>query len=291
MLTLLFRNTHLTTLKFSNPRSTYAMASHVTRLQIRQAKPKECICCTESKSADEFPDDPPTEACDHPVRTCYECLNNWIHIRLRNSYTPNLQCPDCDQPMLGTKNLAEYPVAQERYFKIYKRVVKGRTPGWRWCLEEGCPKGSVHETLASQRQEEDQTPTRQKKVEFLLESKESKRSEEKSPCLSPKKVALPFEDMDIDYQDVWTCRGKTCAGQACAVCDRPWHEGLTCSEYAWRNMRHLVEDALSLRVIAFLRSEGRIKDCPNCQCAIEKDGLGRDVFCTRCLRKFRWDEV
>lgn len=260
----------------------------MVRLRLLHREPMECVCCLTSKPASDFPLAPATQSCEHPARTCQDCLDEWIYVSLVSNYTPNLRCPECDQHMVIVQDLKDHHKSQMRCYEIHARVVKGMTPGWRWCLEEDCLAGRVHENASKQRreqeqpqQQEEEQQTRAHKVRFSLEvEQELPLPDEELPSL---------EDMDIDDSDIWTCHAIHCAGQACAVCDRPWHEGLTCSEYAWRNMKHLVEDALSLKVVAFLRAQGRIRDCPNCQCPIERDGVGSQVLCSRCLCKFQWD--
>lgn len=158
-------------------------------------------------------------------------------------------------------------------------------PEWRWCLEKGCAVGRVHENVA--KREKQDGNMRERKVRFLVER-------DRSP--SPVEVRLSPEWKNAQEEEkeepgVWTCHGKKCQGQACVTCDRPWHEGFTCSEFAWRSMRHLVEDALSRKVIEALRAEGRVKSCPNCQGPIEKEGPGQEVYCTMCLCRFRWEEA
>lgn len=267
------------------------------RRTLRSTKAMLCTTCLETKTGAAFPSANPTPSCDHPIRTCTECMDTWIQTRLDICYQPHIECPECDQQMLAVSNLSDRRAVQRRCFEIYGRIVKGRTPGWRWCLEEDCRDGRVYEgPKKAHKDEEEVERERERKVKFVVEEKGEGIELERSPPPSP---SSPFIEIfpstppssDIDGPEIFACEGPKCAGLACVTCDRPWHEGETCTEYAWRNLGHLVEDALSRKVIEFLRAQGRIKDCPNCQCPIEKDGFGMRVYCTRCLCHFGWDEV
>lgn len=184
--------------------------------------------------------------------------------------------------MIPDADLQNRTWARARYQQVYSRIVKGMLPGWRWCLEGECRDGGVCREEGGVEEEED--TVRERRVRFSVDEDDDDE-EDLEPRVHRKSRKTKEEP------EIWGCGDKDCAGMACVLCDRPWHEGMTCEEYAWRNMKHLVEDWLSRKAIEGLRAQGRIRDCPQCQCAIEKDGLGGDVHCTRCLYSFRWDDV
>lgn len=114
-------------------------------------------------------------------------------------------------------------------------------------------------------------------------------------CLNPTcDAGQPHETYDPQLwpmPDVCIC--WACDSETCTICDRPWHEGETCEEYAHRNMGHLVAESLSQKTIKFQEANGTIKKCPQCCCPIQNDGSLKmlKVLCGRCRYKFDWDRA
>lgn len=129
-------------------------------------------------------------------------------------------------------------------------------------MDATCPAGQVHEP---------------KKI---VEEPPAKRTRRKGSVKKPN-----TKDEAAPEPDICTC--NKCGFQACATCDRPWHEGESCSQYRARIKDHHVEEedkALQqIRKIA--------KACPNCGKKIERNGGCPMMFCTQCQTNFCWNCV
>lgn len=77
-----------------------------------------------------------------------------------------------------------------------------------------------------------------------------------------------------------------CAYRSCAQCRVPWHEGLTCAEYAAKHIDEKMTDPEKDTLKLMQTKDG--KRCPNCFLVIEKDGGCDSMFCLGCNKYFNW---
>ncbi|KAI8932887.1 hypothetical protein NX059_010364 [Plenodomus lindquistii] len=106
-------------------------------------------------------------------------------------------------------------------------------------------------------------------------------------CLSPTCNASGLPDILAPGYPQVACHG--CSHRACAQCSVPWHEGLSCAEYAAKAVDEKMSDS-DKEILKFMQSkDGR--RCPNCQLVIEKDGGCPSMHCPGCNKHFNWDSA
>ncbi|KAF2849188.1 hypothetical protein T440DRAFT_355170, partial [Plenodomus tracheiphilus IPT5] len=106
-------------------------------------------------------------------------------------------------------------------------------------------------------------------------------------CLSPTCNANGLPDIHSPGYPQVAC--PECSSRTCAQCEVPWHEGLSCSEYAAKVVDEKMTDS-EKEILKFMQSkDGR--RCPNCQLVIEKDGGCSSMLCSGCKKFFNWDSA
>ncbi|CZT15017.1 uncharacterized protein RCC_00930 [Ramularia collo-cygni] len=113
----------------------------------KSGKIQECACCCESKKADEFAPKPPTEACEHGVTTCLDCLRHWWTASINNHYWPVFSCPDCSEKLVGSKEYLNNNMLEkdsDRYDYLHERIRNGANPDYKFCLQSGCNSGQIY---------------------------------------------------------------------------------------------------------------------------------------------------
>ena len=58
---------------------------------------KECTICTGGQPHIEFPQDTPTQMCQHEIEVCTECLGIYISITMARKGWDKVDCPSCPQ--------------------------------------------------------------------------------------------------------------------------------------------------------------------------------------------------
>lgn len=190
----------------------------------RKTAPVKYLCqaCDKERVETAFPDYNPSPDCDHLINICKGCLKAWTNAQIEGSLFATgddgkifgIKCPQC--PALMRNVNIEIATTQKPYalFEKAERVhIANTTPNWRWCLAPGCKAGQVHAS-----------PT----------PKTSKKSKGKAAAAEVK-------------PDILTC--NECGAKACVTCDRPWHEGETCSDYQERVKDRLEEEVRGLKGI------------------------------------------
>lgn len=79
-----------------------------------------------------------------------------------------------------------------------------------------------------------------------------------------------------------TC--TTCSFRTCTRCERPMHDGETCTAYQARIHDRLEEEDKALQAVARLS-----KPCPGCGKAIQKNGGCPSMVCSQCRVNFCWN--
>lgn len=95
---------------------------------------EECIICLDPKSISDFPTDPLTTTCDHPPRTCLDCLQQAISADLKLS--ARVACPECEG-IISHEAIQRYADegARQRYDDIATRQALESVEGFIWvCL-------------------------------------------------------------------------------------------------------------------------------------------------------------
>ena len=256
-----------------------------------------CFTCATDRTSKQFPDFNPTPECEHLINTCKVCLRGWVE-----------SCVGCGNFVTGRKDVEDGDGGKDgeggdeirkegrgvrcphpgcegvmRNFNVQDAVSKkvhakfellemkhigDTTPGWRWCLEPTCPGGQVHESPAPPTApEQDMKPTQPKRTRHGFF---------KNPSSPPPPAPAPPAEPDI-----FTC--PLCSAQACVPCNRPWHEGETCTEYRARTKDRFEEEDQALRTI------GKVtKKCPGCGKRIERNGGCPRMICSLCRVNWCW---
>ena len=92
----------------------------------------------------------------------------------------------------------------------------------------------------------------------------------------------PVEPAKEDEDDIITCH--SCSFRVCARCDRPMHEGETCTEYQARTKDRQDEENKSLKQIRKVS-----RPCPGCNKNIQKNGGCPSMICSQCNKNFCWN--
>ncbi|KAF1844793.1 uncharacterized protein K460DRAFT_429560 [Cucurbitaria berberidis CBS 394.84] len=90
-------------------------------------------------------------------------------------------------------------------------------------------------------------------------------------CLYPDCNAGKVHD-STEQTNICICH--RCGAYACAPCNRPFHQGETCSAYQARIKDRIEEEDRSLQTI-----RSRTRKCPRCKVNIEKNGGCSSMFC------------
>ncbi|KAF2165418.1 hypothetical protein M409DRAFT_24268 [Zasmidium cellare ATCC 36951] len=223
-----------------------------------------CFACDTERAPSAFPDYNPSSECDHLINTCKTCLKAWVAAQVEGGLftmggedgkTFGVKCPQCPAIMRSVNvQIAATKLVHQRFDVAERKHIAENTPGWRWCLAPGCKAGQVHEKKAP-------TP----------KSKAAKKPNVKAELKEVESTA-----------DICTC--NKCGAKACVPCDRPWHEGETCTEYQRRIRDRIEEEDKSVSAIKKLT-----KKCPHCQMNIQKNGGCPHMFCTSCTKTFCWN--
>lgn len=163
--------------------------------------------------------------------------------------------------------LLERSLTGVRFEELERNHVAETTPGWRWCLAPGCRAGQVHMSKESQPQSEEPPVKRRK---------HSKNHMKKAPDTATAKAAI---EPLTDSIDVMTC--NTCSARACVSCDRPMHDGETCTAYQARIKDRLHEEDQALKAVRKFS-----RPCPGCARNIQKNGGCQNMNCSQCHTNF-----
>lgn len=256
-------------------------------LKTTKRKPEryDCTTCDRNLSASSFPKYLPTDKCKHLINTCKACTKTHIAMMMDSVTYDKLACPECPE-LLTNADVKQHAAkdAYKRYDELERRGISEKVPGWRWCLNPKCRGGQVHESLLAQ-----QDPTKQGSATAGAKKDEKAKGKEpqtKRPSKA-KKIVRFFVDLkskgpvdEKDQQDIFTC--KTCGHRACVPCDRPFHDGETCTQYKAR-LGQAEAEANSEKSQKTI--EKYCKPCPTCQKKIEKNGGCDAMFCKYTLKR------
>lgn len=115
------------------------------RQKTTQEETYRCTTCFEDKRAGLFPDDCPTEQCQHTIHTCSVCLRKYIFLQLNDQTIP-LSCPECDQ-ILQHDDVKRhgYPKDLRKYDKLKHQNELEQDPRYTQCPSRHCFSGQVHD--------------------------------------------------------------------------------------------------------------------------------------------------
>ncbi|CAK4034646.1 E3 ubiquitin- ligase [Lecanosticta acicola] len=115
------------------------------RLAAELASQRTCICCGDSKHPLDFPAKPPTAQCEHPSRTCFECMHSWLASELDSNGSENIKCAECPQ-VLAFGDVRR--LATESTFTAYETLITRNAlsslPEFAWCLSPTCTSGQLN---------------------------------------------------------------------------------------------------------------------------------------------------
>lgn len=75
-----------------------------------------------------------------------------------------------------------------------------------------------------------------------------------------------------------------CSFRACARCDRPYHDGETCTAYQARIKDRLDEENKALAAVKKFS-----RPCPGCGKNIQRNGGCPSMHCSQCHAAFCWN--
>ena len=236
-----------------------------------------CTTCDRNLAASTFPKYLATDSCKHLINTCKPCLKSWITAQMEYTTYDKIKCPECPALMLNSDmKIHATKEVYQRFDDLERRGISDKVPGWRWCLNFKCRAGKVHEPSINPASEAEAG-------EKLLEAEvaEGRITRLVKSLGGRKKTAVMKGEEAVVVDGTTICTCDECGSKACVPCDKPYHEGETCAQYAKRvTERTEAEEKAS---VAFIKDE--CKQCPKCSKNIEKDGGCDSVICecSRCI--------
>ena len=106
---------------------------------------RDCVCCCEQRPPLDFPAKSPTANCEHPSRTCLECLQSWISSELDTKGCEGLTCPECSLA-LGYNDVRRVasPETCDLFEKLLTRNALSTLDEFAWCLAANCGFGQLN---------------------------------------------------------------------------------------------------------------------------------------------------
>lgn len=109
---------------------------------------RECANCLDDAAPSDFPFEPTTDTCEHNLDICKQCITTWINTSLDNGNWKNISCLSVDCG--GTLQYADVkrnclPMDMERYERFATRDALSEIPGFKWCLNQECDHGQIHD--------------------------------------------------------------------------------------------------------------------------------------------------
>lgn len=106
---------------------------------------QKCSSCNTIRVSSDFPDNCPTNQCQHNIHICTQCLQQRIATQLSNTASQEIRCPECEEVMQQSD---VHRFATQKDAQIYDRRKdlheKHQHDKWRWCPDQHCSSGQVH---------------------------------------------------------------------------------------------------------------------------------------------------
>jgi hypothetical protein len=113
------------------------------------AMTRDCAICTDELFVLDFPVRPASSNCNHPIRSCKNCLNSWLTSELADKGHEPLTCPECSKE-LSYEDVRR--ATSRETFAMYDRLktkdALADLPGFAWCLSPKCGNGQLNEEPA-----------------------------------------------------------------------------------------------------------------------------------------------
>jgi hypothetical protein len=103
-------------------------------------------------------------------------------------------------------------------------------------------------------------------------------------CLASDCNGIGLPDIQAPGYPQISC--NSCSFRSCAQCLVPWHKGLTCAEFASKDVDEKMSDPEKDTLKLMQTKDG--KRCPNCFLVIVKDGGCDSMYCLGCQKYFNW---
>lgn len=115
------------------------------RLMAELACPRTCVCCSDTKHPLDFPARPATTQCNHPSRTCSDCMHEWLASEFSSKGCEDIHCAECPSSLSydDMKRLAS-EATFIAYEKLLTRTALSALPEFAWCLSPTCNSGQLN---------------------------------------------------------------------------------------------------------------------------------------------------
>ena len=89
-----------------------------------------------------------SSACNHPsVNVCTACLLRWLDESLERKGWNKITCPECSVALsYADMSMIASETQFERYDYLSARAALSAIPDFRWCLNQACTSGQIHNT-------------------------------------------------------------------------------------------------------------------------------------------------
>lgn len=111
---------------------------------------RDCLVCGNSKPTLNFPANPPTSSCKHPIQTCSACLSAWMASEIDSKGIEGIKCPECPQVLTYLNvQCAASPATFLTYDTLTTRAALGNLPDFAYCLSPTCSSGQENHANAN----------------------------------------------------------------------------------------------------------------------------------------------
>ncbi|KAL1839319.1 hypothetical protein VTJ49DRAFT_1647 [Mycothermus thermophilus] len=270
---------------------------------------RDCIICTYTKGATEFPAVAITKDCTHEINTCLACITTCIRTDLQSRLWDDIRCPECRAKLepSDVQRLADNET-NERYQTLAFRAALSTAPNFIWCTA-GCGMGQVHEGGAEQpivtclqcnhrscfhhKVAWHQNMTCEE-YDSLLADPENFRSWFDTTNEEAERALRAQLEADRAYAQSLLEEEQRAEAERVAALERAAREEREKRERAERDKeqkrlkdlakRRKQEEEASAKTV-----NQTTKPCPGCRAPIEKNQGCQHMTCSKCKHEFCWD--
>lgn len=111
-----------------------------------RASQRDCMVCGDALDPLSFPANSVTHSCDHPSRTCSDCLRQWMKSEFDTKGCDGIKCPECPKTLeYDDVQRAACAETFEAYDRMATRNALSSLREFAWCLSATCGSGQLND--------------------------------------------------------------------------------------------------------------------------------------------------